>query len=269
MNKKTIMLILATFLACGVCAQSQAPNYRSSYFYGTFKSRGGLAMGIPSGIISAFNPYRGDVLKKHPVLRWLSVSIEMDFHIPAWSMSQGGNDLPLASPRWWGFLAADLKHDYNFSYGYEISWVSKVVPVGAYIGIDYEWRQVCLEEGLLAGRHQTQAILPSAGIRVHLLGIGFERSHNWNIVLEGGASFNYATKYTSFFDWGRSAVNNGFRSRLGIAFSTQRFGAYYVRWEHDMYDFFNQNFSMPDGSKPFEGIRNDFNHVVFGWAKSM
>lgn len=267
---KTKRFVIALLLLVGLFQpqiQAQDKLYRN-IFHGSPKMRGGLYTGLYGAMFGSFSAIvtESEAPWETPTLRWLLPTSEMDLHIPAWSLTQSGNDVPLEKADWWSILYPDLIHNYNFAVGYEFSWKSLEIPLGAYVGADVEWRQICFKEGMIAGKHRMTFFVPSAGLRFRLLGNGFERKNSWNIVLDCGAAYSYAMKYKNFYQWDTNALGNGFRPRIGLIFSTLDHGSFYVRWEKDMYELFNNDFTLPDGRKPFDNMHSEFYSIILGWA---
>lgn len=276
--KRVLFFILLLFTLAMLSPHANGQQLRRSVFHGSPKMRGDLSAVAYTVLyyvrlrsdIDDYNvlDYNENIERaiKNPVMRWLKPSTEIDFHIPGWSMSQFDEDIPLAAPDWWSIFYPDMVHDYNFSIGYEFSWKSLLMPFGAYFGLDFEWRQLCIDKGTLTGKHRVRAFLPSAGVRLYLLGNRFEREHSWNIVADCGGSYNIPVWYSNFFNWSIDALGRGFRSRLGIGVSTLDYGCLYIRWEKDLYNFFNTDFCLPDGRHPFENQSNLFSSIIVGWS---
>lgn len=271
MKKKHLFIII---LLCLGCVQIPVQGQNLSHFakvHGSLKLRGNggyVALYAAAYTTMATMLLEEEDLTSVPVARWLLPTAELDAHLPAWSLSRDGTDIPLGAPKWWTLLYPNVRNNYNFSVGYELSAKFFRLPLGLYAGADFEWRNVNIQTGgVLSGLHKMTSFLPSAGIRIRVLGNGFERRHNWNIVLDCGTYYNLPLRYRSFTNWNTAeALGKGFRPRVGLIFSTVHNGSYYIRWEKDMYDLFNQDFTLPDGRKPFDGIHSSFYSIIFGFS---
>ena len=210
-----------------------------------------------------------DDIHSSEFLRWIVPTTEFDIHTPVWAMKNGEEDIALKGPDWYAIFYPDLNHNFSYALGYEVSWKSLTHPYGGYLGVDYECRQICIKDGVLIGRHRLNTIVPTAGVRLRLLSIlneGFEMKHNWDILVDIGAAYAINVKYHNFYNWDVDAVNNGFRLKLGLGFSTVSYGNWYVRYEIDCYNFFNSDYHPTDGSIAyFSNYTNTFNSIVLGW----
>ena len=269
MKTKHFFLILLVCLGFfHVPAQAQLGHFAS--VHGSLKFRGSGIYGMFPAMLIAMSDaviFEDDEALSDPVARWLIPTSELDMHIPFWSLSQNGEKLPLGSPRWWSFFYPDQRNNFCFALGYEFSAKFFRFPIGLYAGSDFEWRKINVQtEGVMSGLHSMTLFMPSAGIRIRMLGIAFERRHNWNIVLDCGTYYNLPLKYESFNNWGKDVLGKGFRPRVGLIFSTVNKGSYFIRWEKEMYNMFNQDYTLPDGRKPFEGIGGRFNSIILGFS---
>lgn len=170
-----------------------------------------------------------------PYYRWISPIEEYDFHIPNWRM----DNAETKGPYWWRcLLTGDFYHNYNVSVGYSLRWRSFDLPIGIRIGLSYEWRGLCVEDGMLRGLHRTSGLVPSVGVNWRVLGLDFEREHNWNLLLECGTSYVKVLTYNDPCGLGSEAANSGYRGAvsLGVILDTWQ---YSLRYEWDCYDYLN------------------------------
>lgn len=191
-----------------------------------------------------------------------------DFLVPQWSMSFSNDDIKLDQ-----FYARfdNTFHDLFFwddhyiNYmGYSINWKDPFSRFGFYFGADYELRKFSLEYKYEAPGHyhfwsvnnEIQSLVPFAGIRYRLISPEREiEGFPINIVLEAGLSyavvFNFKNKVMStdvLNNYSMDALNNGFRSSLGIALTTNKWGSLYVRWIKDLYNLYNNDHIATDSN---------------------
>lgn len=187
-----------------------------------------------------------------PYTQWFAPIRELDMHLPNWRLYHDNEEISLVGPDWWKcLLFGDFKHNYNFSLGYTLQYRSLDYPIGVYIGINYEWRGLYVANGELTGKHRLQQLIPTFGMRFHVLGYDFEREHNWNVLFGISTSYCKVLKYNDPNGFGRSAVNDGWRMSASIG---GRYGRneFAVKYEWDCYDFFN-----------IEGVSTDLQSLMF------
>lgn len=171
--------------------------------------------------------------------RWLKVTPAYDIQVPKWRLYDANEEIPTQGPDWWKcLLFGDFRHNYNFSLGYSLHWRSYDIPFGANFGVNYEWRGLCVKEGELAGLHKTSGVVPSVTLSWFVLGNNFEREHNWNIVVEGGASYVKTLFYNDPVQLGKDKVNSGWRGIVAIGYKIRR-DCFFIRYEWDCFDYFN------------------------------
>lgn len=171
--------------------------------------------------------------------RWINVTSAYDIHLPKWKLYDANGEIPTQGPDWWKcLLFGDYRHNYNVSVGYSLHWRSYDIPFGANFGVNYEWRGLCVKEGELAGLHKTSGVVPSVTLSWFVLGNNFEREHNWNIVVEGGASYVKTLFYNDPLQLGKDKVNSGWRGMAAIGFKYGR-ECFFLKYEMDFYDYFN------------------------------
>lgn len=174
--------------------------------------------------------------------KWLRVSPSYDIHAPRWSLDIADDQMALQGPDWWRcLLFGDFKHNYNCSVGYSMGWRSNVIPFGAKIALNYEWRGVCVTEGDLTGLHRTSGIVPSFIWDWLILGNAVERRSGWNLIVESGVSYVKNLTYNDPLQLGKTAVNDVIRVIQGFGF---KYGTWLcsIRYEGDCNNYFN----LPD-----------------------
>lgn len=191
---------------------------------------------------------------------------EIDFVYPVYSLSSV-DGAKLSKPYWWReMLYGDYSHTFKVSAGYELSWKSLTSPLGACIGVDWEYSQIALKECAQEGKHRSQAVVPSAGLRFRLWGGSFEKRIKPTIEL--GGSYVYNFKYHGPNDYDLDALNNGVRGKvaLGVDFPVTH-TTVLIDYEHDFFKYFNQDYEV-NGIKPFEGYKNSFGELSVRISRS-
>ena len=163
---------------------------------------------------------------------------------------------------WWG----DYSHTFRFSAGYELGWKSLVSPFGAFVGVNWEYSQIVLKNCAESGKHHSQAIVPSVGIRFRLWGGSFERE--WKPALEIGGAYVCNFKYHGPGGYKLGGLNNGFRGKaaLGVEFPNTH-DAFLIEYSHNFFNYFNKDYEV-DGTRPFEGYKNTFGEIALRYSHS-
>lgn len=272
MGKLFKSITLFVCLAATTLSYGQTKLYRS-VVQGTPKIMGGLASATYTAAVLGYmvtvdglDVKDIDNLLDDHISRWFCPSMEFEMHVPEWSLSDENGEIPMMAPRWWSFLLPDWKHNYKCSIGYELSWKSLLYPIGLYASINHEWQQIYIRDGLYSGKHKVSSFVPIAGIRLRLLGVGFEMDNNWNIVLDAGAAYVYRHKARNFYGWGKEAFSNGIRPRVGLAVSTIRYGTLFLRYEKDLFNFFNPDFVDENLPISLPKTENVFSSLTLGWT---
>lgn len=192
---------------------------------------------------------------------------EFEFGHPFYSVSSPDGAKIGHAPWWRELLWGDYSHTFDFSAGYELAWKSMVSPFGAYVGVDWEYQQLEIKNSAEAGKHRSQAIVPSAGLRFRLWGGSFEKK--CRPALELGAAYVYHFKYNNPNDYDLDALNNGMRGKiaLGLEFPTSH-SAIVLQYEHDFFDLFNGDYVSDNGNKPFEDYKNTFGQLTLKWSRT-
>lgn len=192
---------------------------------------------------------------------------EFSFSYTNYSISSD-DGAKVSQPIWWRqlFLWGDYSHTFKFSAGFELGWKSLVSPFGAYLGVDWEYLQLDIENSAEAGKHRSQAVVPSAGLRFRLWGSSFEREVK--PAIEIGGSYVYHFKYYGPNDYGLDALKNGFRGKvaLGVEFPSTH-TAILLEYEHEFFKHFNQEYEI-GGLRPFESYKNTFGEFSLRISRS-
>lgn len=196
---------------------------------------------------------------------WFIPEIDVSFQLYSLSSDDGAK---ISWPLWWRqlFLWGDYSHTFKFSAGYEFTWKSLISPFGAYLGVNWEYSQIALKNCAEDGKHRSQAIVPSAGLRFRLWGNSFER--RIKPALEIGGSYVFNFKYHGPNDYDLDALNNGFRGKvaLGVEFPYSH-TTFLLEYQRDLFKYFDKDFEF-NGVKPFDGYKNNFSEISLRISRS-
>lgn len=188
-----------------------------------------------------------------------------DFLVPQWSMSFSNDNIKF--DRFYArfdntFHDLFFTNDCYINYmGYNINWKDPFSRFGFYFGADYELRKFSLDYTYNAPNqydhwavnNEIQSLVPSAGIRYRLISPEKEiEGFPINVVLEAGVSYSIILNFkndignNSLNSYSKDALNNGFRTQFGVALTTNKYGAIYVRWIKDLYNLYNNDYIAKD-----------------------
>ncbi|MBQ3619404.1 MAG: hypothetical protein II939_14755 [Bacteroidales bacterium] len=152
-----------------------------------------------------------------------------------------------AKVKWWDWQLR------SFSVGYTFGYLSFTNPFGFVVELNYEkqnWNAKLPKNDDYINFAKTM-FAPELCLRLRL----GSREGNVNFILEPGAKYNYALNAHGEYN-GNDHVNNGVTGIFGIGYYNKvahLIGS--IRYEKDFFDYFNQDFVAPDGSKPYNGFK--------------
>lgn len=212
-----------------------------------------------------------------------------DFLYPQWFMSFSDENIKMEQTYAHSdntFIDVFFTNDNYINYiGYYLNWKDPFSRYGFYCGIDYELRKFSLTYKSFSSnsyhywhtRNEIQSLVPSVGLRYRLISPDKEvDGFPFNIVLEAGLSYAIVIKFNNEIDYytdalnnySTDALNNGFRAQLGIAITTNKWGSLYLRWNKDLYNFYNNDNIAKDknGYLYNNTIKTNLSCFSFGWA---
>lgn len=150
----------------------------------------------------------------------------------------------------------------NFALGYTIECLPdpEENSLGVRFSVNYERQNW---EAKLPGSSRfidftRQAITPEIDLTVTLgnFTVGF--------VTEAGCRYNYALKANGEYN-DKNYVNNGITVLYGFGFEFLS-SALTFRYEHDCFDYFNQDFRAPNRTKPYKNFTTKHNYFSLNFA---
>ena len=138
----------------------------------------------------------------------------------------------------------------SFSLGYAFGFQSFTGPLGFVMELNYEkqnWKaKLPTNDDYI--NFSKQMFAPEVCLRFRL----GARESLLNFVLEPGVKYNHAFKaYGEYND--KNYVNNGVTGIFGLGYYRKDYHIIgTIRYERDFFDYFNQDFVAPDGSKPYQ-----------------
>lgn len=218
-------------------------------------------------------------------LRFLNAGY--DFLIPQWSLSFSNENIKL--DRFYArfdntFHDLFFGDDHYINYmGYSINWKDPFSRFGFYFGADYELRKFSLDYTYKAPNqynhwsvnNEIQSLVPFAGIRYRLISPEKEiEGFPINVVLEAGVSYSIILSFkndignNSLNSYSTDALNNGIRTQLGVALTTNKYGSIYVRWIKDLYNLYNNDYIATDRNGYLYGteVNSNISYFSIGYA---
>lgn len=286
------LIVLSLFLLFSAEGNSQEFGTLS----GTFRVGGG----IYGAAFSFFTPLTVGVVRVLPFTGWGNkdfndwssaqhrafrfLNVGADIWIPNWSITSSNLDVNLerGGNKNWG-------KQFTYCIGYYLNWKSPFSRFGLFGGVDYEWKNFDLVypyselrggtrfssvslnghnyKDVSVSQNIINSLVPTFGVRYRLIDPMKEvEGFPINVVLEAGISYVINIIYKNDDGYGFDAINNGFRTIIGVALTTNRFGSIHIRWTKDLYNLFNTNYSASNGPLFDNKITNNFSCFCIGWA---
>ena len=242
---KKFLLVVALFVS--LHGYSYTNKSSEWYFHPRVSTSSFALFGVVSGLEEAF-------VKDWDGSTWFVPQVDFTFPIYSISSDDGAK---IVKPYWWRdiFLWGDYSHTFKFAAGAQLGWTSEDSPVGFFVGADWEYLQLCLEECAEAGMHRSQAVAPYGGLRIKL---GDPENYCYPVV-EVGATYVYNFKYHNPHDYDLKALNNGVRGHASIGLGVGS-SAIMLEYEHEFFKHFYTDHSE-NGFKPFESYKNTFGQI--------
>ena len=168
-----------------------------------------------------------------------------------------------AEIKWWDWKLQ------NFSLGYCVGYFPYNFPVGFIAEFDYERQNW---NAKLPGKddyvnYSKQMIMPVVCARIIL------HMPTASLFLEPGIKFNKTLSAKGDYDT-KDYVNDGITGIFALGTCNKsRHIEFLIRYERDFFDFFNQDFTAPDGTKPYKDFETSMGaisitmryHINFVW----
>lgn len=245
------------------------------------------------GLIGAMQPraYSADLLEliRNNHLSFLRfINAGYDYLVPQWSMTFSNDDIKLGqvTAKDNTFHELFFRNDSYVNYiGYYINRKDLFSRFGFYCGIDYELRKFSIEykSSIILDYHywhthnEIQSLVPSVGLRYRLISPKNEiDGFPFNFVIEAGISYAIVVNYKNDVDYSTDswnnysidALNNGFRTSIGIAITTNKWGSLYLRWIKDLYNLYNNDYiaTNVNGYLYNNEIKTTTSYISIGWS---
>jgi len=158
---------------------------------------------------------------------------------------------------WWGWVPR------NFTATLHGGYAPMVSPFGFDLAFGYErqnWR-LKMPGADDYKNYSKQMLIPEASLRFSF----GSRESSWRFCFEPGLRYNLALSAKGDYN-DKDYVNNGVTCLFGVGFySPNGNKQLIVRYEQDCFDFFNEDFTAPDGSKPYKGFSTSNSAIMITW----
>jgi len=149
---------------------------------------------------------------------------------------------------------ADIKYwDWSFknlALGYAFGYTSFEAPLGFIAELNYE-RQTWDAKLPLSSDYVNftrHSFAPEACLRLHF---GGDIEEFISVLIESGIRYNLAFGANGDYK-NKDCLNSGITGIFGIGYLYLNMFCFSIRYEHDFFDFFNQDFAAPDGTRPYK-----------------
>lgn len=206
---------------------------------------GALGTGIMAAAIPnvEYEKYNGWV-KYMPVYDWMVAVPDCSVPVGAPSMKPRNN-----------YFGAPWDGVGDWYGGLEYRMTNALKVVGMTLDLDYR-NKGCKIDGHKYAGHM---VSPSLALTLRL---GDFQSHVRPII-ELGGGYDYVFGYSGAKDADKKALNNGFFAKASLGLSIPAWHSILtVQYQHDFYDFFDQNYRNSEGLMPFDGYKRRNAYVM-------
>lgn len=173
--------------------------------------------------------------------------------------SQGKVDIDNGS--YFGFKARDIFN--HFGYGITFGYQPPFSPLGIIGNAGYKFRQFRMQpDRSLENMEKYKLNSWSAGVGVRFTPLqSLLEDNGWSPMVEVGTNYRQVFSCKAPYDNDKEQFGSGFSTHLAVGV---RIVDYYdeggisvsLAFEMPHYNYFNQDFVAPDGSKPYENIKS-------------
>lgn len=145
--------------------------------------------------------------------------------------------------------------------GLEYRYYNHLSPVFFTIDLDYKNQGVKIE----SNKHVSHIVAPGAKV-----GIKFgDFTKSVLPLIEIGGGYNYAFSYSGPDGYEKKAINSGAFVNASIGISIPEMHSIVtLQYERNLYNFFNDNYSLTDGTKPFNGYERNNSYIMLKLSHS-
>lgn len=201
------------------------------------------------------SPLSGLALTKDLTYDWMTVKDE-------------NGKLELNDGNMFGFKARDLFR--NFSLGATVGYQPIFSPFGVYANARYRFRQFRMQPNRSIDemeKYKPSSIAVGIGIRITPFMVLLEEE-GWSPMIEIGTNYNKVFACKAPFDNAKGQFGSGFSTRIALGIRTYKEEkstiAGFVFCELPQYNYFNRDFELSDGTKPYENIKSKAYTVGIG-----
>lgn len=152
-------------------------------------------------------------------------------------------------------FSAPWKYLGDYSIGISGNWDHYENPLGFYIGLNYNSREVVFEDA--DNNDRAHYLSPE-------LGLCFKFGERNGFFMQLGASYDYVFKYNGgVHDYEKDAVNDGISLNVGIGLWDSK-GPCQLNFQLPVYNFYNRDFTPDNGSTyPFKDVNRQIAYISF------
>lgn len=177
-----------------------------------------------------------------------------------------GSAIDVDNGRYFGFRARDMFN--NFGGGIQFGYQPQYSIFGIWVNGGYKYRQFGMNLGMpeqLSERYKINAWYAGVGVRL----IPFKNlleEHYWSPFLDFGTCYNSVFSAKCPFNNDLDQFGKGMATSIGVGVRFISDSDYdfniSIAFTFPQYDYFNKNYALPNGSKPYENV-NAKNYSIF------
>lgn len=168
-----------------------------------------------------------------------------------------------------GFQARDLFR--SFGLGVTVGFQPKFSPLGIYATGGYDFRQFRMQPDRSLTdyeKYKPSSFNVGIGIRIAPALLFTDEEPERTPFVEIGTKYNQVFSCKAPFDNAKDQFNSGFTTRFSIGLrnvdSDDGTYSFFIYYEMPTYDYFNKDFTLSDGTKPYENIKSKMHRVGLG-----
>ena len=185
--------------------------------------------------------------------------------------NQGDIDLEDGSP--FGFKAKDLFR--SFGIGLTVGYQPLFSPLGVYATVGYDYRQFRMQpDRSIDGYEKYKPSSWNAGVGIRfapLLLFNDDDDANSSPFIEIATKYNKVFAGKAPYDGDKSQFGSGFTTRFALGIRSvdddDNLWSFFIYYEMPNYNYFDKDFTLENGTKPYQNIEAKMHRIGFGLTK--
>lgn len=197
----------------------------------------------------------------------LALTKDLSYDWMSVSDSNGKMDVKSGNP--FGFKASDLFR--SFGIGLTAGYQPAFSAFGIYVTGGYDFRQFRMQPDKLLDyyeKYKPSSFSAGLGIRIAPALLFMDEEPKGTPFIEIGTKYNKVFSCKAPFDNAKEQFNSGFTTRLSVGVRNVKSDGFayslFVYYEMPTYDYFNKDFTLDNGVKPYENIKSKIHSIGLG-----